>query len=130
MADNSTLDNILSCAQVALETRGSDIVVLDVGKLSSVTDYYLLVSGSSDRRVQSIAQAMLEKMGERGVRPLGVEGLREGRWVLVDFGDWVAHIFYEELREYYDLEGLWFDAPRVQVPKEVSAPARSSARGK
>lgn len=130
MADASTLENVFVCARAALERRGSDVVVLDVGRLSGVTDCYLLVSGSSDRRVQAIAQGMLEALGERGVRPLGVEGMAEGRWVLVDFGDFVAHVFYEEVRAHYDLEGLWFDAPRVALPPEVTAPARVVAEGR
>lgn len=130
MPDPSTLENVFACARAAIEKRGSDVVVLDVSRLSGVTDYYLLASGSSDRRVQAIAQGMLEKMGEKGVRALGVEGLNEGRWVLVDFGDWVAHVFYEEVRSHYDLEGLWFDAPRVPLPPEVTAPVPASSVGK
>lgn len=123
MADDTTLDNILACVRAAVEKRGADPVVLDVRTLSGVTDFYLIVSASSDRRVQAVAAAILETMGERGARPLGVEGMSEGRWVLVDFGDWVAHVFYEELRGYYDLEGLWFDAPRIPIPADAKAPA-------
>lgn len=123
MAEELTLERVSACVRAARETRGADVVVLDVRKLSGVTDYYVLASGSSDRRVQAIAQAMLETMAALGVRPLGIEGLNEGRWVVVDFGAWVAHVFYEELREYYDLEGLWFDAPRVAIPEGEKAPA-------
>jgi ribosome-associated protein len=121
MTETSPLESIFLCAAAAVEKRGERPVILDVRKLSGVADYFLIVSGSSDRRVQTIAEAVIETMKERGVRPLGVEGLREGRWVLVDFGDWVAHVFYEELREFYDLEALWFDAPRVGLPEDLGA---------
>ena len=129
MADDSTLPNVFECVRAAADRRGANPVVLDVRRLSGVTDYYLVVSGSSDRRVQAIGEAILEAMAELGVRPLGVEGLREGRWVVVDYGAWVVHAFYEELRTYYDLEGLWFDAPRVEVPPEFLEPvAREAAK--
>lgn len=123
MADDSTLALLFECVRAAADRRGSNPVLLDVRRLSGVTDYYLVVSGSSDRRVQAIGDGILEAMAERGVRPLGVEGLKEGRWVVLDYGEWVVHAFYEELRGYYDLEGLWFDAPRVEVPAEFLAPS-------
>lgn len=132
MAEDETLSNVLAGVRAAVDRRGANPVVLDVRRLSGVTDYYLIVSGSSDRRVQAIAQAVLEALGERGVRPLGVEGISDGRWALVDFGSWVVHVFYEELRGYYDLEGLWFDAPRVEIPPEIleAGPGRPGAEGK
>jgi ribosome-associated protein len=123
MSETDTLARVFSGARAALEKRAENPIVLDVRTLSGVADYFLIVSGSSDRRVQTIAEAVLETMKAQGVRPMGVEGLREGRWVLVDFGDWVVHVFYEELRGYYDLEGLWFDAPRLPVPEETPPPA-------
>lgn len=128
MTEDATLETVMACVGAALDKRGADPVVLDVRKLSGVTDYYLIVSGSSDRRVQTIAEAVLDSAAEGGRKPLGVEGLREGRWVLLDFGDWVAHVFYEEVREFYDLEGLWFDAPRVEIPRELRQGPRE-ARG-
>lgn len=126
MAEEETLSNVLAGVRAAVDKRGDHPVVLDVRRLSGVTDYYLIVSGSSDRRVQAIAQGVLESLGERGVRPMGVEGISDGRWALVDFGDWVVHVFYEELRGYYDLEGLWFDAPRVEIPAEILEPSPAS----
>jgi ribosome-associated protein len=127
MADDLTLDNALACVSAAVERRAANPVVLDVRKLSGVTDYYVIVSGSSDRRVQAIAEGVLEALGARGKRPLGVEGVAEGRWALLDFGDIVVHVFYEELRAYYDLESLWFDAPRVELPREVLEPPAPKA---
>ena len=106
------------CAQAALEKKAFDITILELKKASSLTDYFLICSGRSDRQVQAIAQSIEEKMGEQGIRPLGEEGIREGRWVLMDYDDVVIHIFYDQLRRYYDLEGLWIEAPRINSPEE------------
>jgi ribosome-associated protein len=106
------------CAQAALEKKAFDITILELKKASSLTDYFLICSGRSDRQVQAIAQSIEKKMGEQGIRPLGEEGIREGRWVLMDYDDVVIHIFYDQLRRYYDLEGLWIEAPRINSPEE------------
>lgn len=129
MSEASILKRVFECARVAADKRGANLVVLDVGKVSSLADYFLIVSGSSDRRVQTIADAVVQRMKELGVRPLGVEGLRDGRWALIDFGDWVVHVFYEDARGVYDLEDFWFDAPRVALPEDVIAPAAAVAGG-
>jgi ribosome-associated protein len=106
------------CAQAALEKKAFDVTILELKKASSLTDYFLICSGRSDRQVQAIAQSIEEKMGEQGIRPLGEEGIREGRWVLMDYDDVVIHIFYDQLRHYYDLEGLWIEAPRINSSEE------------
>jgi ribosome-associated protein len=106
------------CAQAALEKKAFDITIVELKKASSLTDYFLICSGRSDRQVQAIAQSIEEKMGEQGIRPLGEEGMREGRWVLMDYDDVVIHIFYDQVRRYYDLEGLWIEAPRINSPEE------------
>ena len=106
------------CAQAALEKKAFDITILELKKASSLTDYFLICSGRSDRQVQAIAQSIEEKMGKQGIRPLGEEGMREGRWVLMDYDDVVIHIFYDQLRRYYDLEGLWIEVPRINSPEE------------
>lgn len=111
-------DKSIFCAHVALEKKAFDITILELTKASSLTDYFLICSGRSDRQVQAIAQSIEEKMGEKGVRPLGEEGMREGRWVLIDYADVVIHIFYDQIRHYYDLEGLWIEAPRIKPPEE------------
>jgi ribosome-associated protein len=105
------------CAQAALEKKAFDITILELKKASSLTDYFLICSGRSDRQVQAIAQSIEEKMGKKGMRPLGEEGMREGRWVLMDYDDVVIHIFYDQVRRYYDLEGLWIEAPRINPPE-------------
>ncbi len=115
----TTLERVFECARAAADKRGSDFLLLEVGELTSYTDYFLLISASSDRRVKSIADAILRKMKEDGLPAVGNEGLREGRWALLDFGDFIVHIFYEEVREMFDLEGLWSDAKRITIPKEI-----------
>ncbi|PLX45181.1 MAG: ribosome silencing factor [Deltaproteobacteria bacterium] len=113
---SEVLENIFECAKVAVDKRGTDLLLLDVGGLTSYTDYFLLVSATSDRRVKTIAESIRQAMKDRGVTALGVEGLREGRWALLDFGPWIVHVFYEEVRGNFDLEGLWSDASRVEIP--------------
>jgi ribosome-associated protein len=93
-----------------------DPVVLEVKKLSSFTDFFVICSGTSDRQVQAIAGHIEEKLGAEKIRPLSVEGKREGRWVLLDYGDVVVHVFYQPVRDFYDLERLWADAPRIEPP--------------
>ncbi len=96
-------------------------VLLDVTGLSSYTDYILLLSGRSIRQVEAISDAIQQNLKEQRHQPIGVEGERGGQWMLIDYGDVVIHIFYHPLRDYYDLEGLWSEAPRVQldVPPEL-----------
>lgn len=108
----------LFCAKAALEKKAFNVTILELKKASSVTDYFLICSGRSDRQVQAIAESIEEKMGEKGARPLGEEGMREGRWILMDYDDVVVHIFYDPLRRHYDLEGLWIEAPRIDPPED------------
>lgn len=106
-------------ARAALDHKAVDLVVLEVKNVSSFTDYFIICSGNSDRQVQAIANHIEKTLDQRGFSPLGIEGKREGRWVLLDYGDVVIHIFYQPVREFYDLERLWADAPRVEVsPKK------------
>src|SRR4030042_1482957 len=108
------------CAKVALEKKAFNVTILELKKVSSLTDYFLICSGRSDRQVPAIAQFIEEGMVEKGVRPLGEEGMQQGRWILMDYDDVVIHIFYDQVRFYYDLEGLWIEAPRVNPLEEKS----------
>jgi len=113
----------LKAWDAALEKKCVEPVLLDVRALASYTDYILIVSGRSDRQVQSIGEGVREALGREGVKPMGSEGLKDGQWSLLDFGDMIVHVFYHPVREFYDLEGLWADAPRVplEVPPEARA---------
>ena len=90
-----------------------DLKVLHLEKITDFTDYFLICSGTNERQVQAIADAVQEKLRERRVRPLHVEGYNRGQWVLIDYGDLVVHVFQEEPRRFYALERLWGDAPDV-----------------
>ena len=116
-AFRNTKEKTIFCAKVAFEKKAFDIAILELKKISSLTDYFLICSGRSYRQVQAIAEFIEEKMKERGIRPLGVEGMREGRWILMDYEDVIIHIFYEAVRLYFDLEGLWIGAPRIALPE-------------
>ena len=106
----------------ALEKKALEPVLLDVREQSSYTDFILLVSGRSDRQVQSIADGIVDSCKAGGRRPIGVEGSPKGQWTLVDLGDVIVHVFHHPVREYYDLEGFWSDAKRV--PIDIPAEAR------
>jgi ribosome-associated protein len=105
----------LLCLKAALEKKALDPVLLELKGTTSFTDYFLLCSGKSDRQVQAIAQAIEEALKQKGIRPLGQEGITGGRWILMDYEDVVVHIFLEPVRKFYDLEGLWFDAQRIDL---------------
>jgi ribosome-associated protein len=100
-------------ARAASSKRARDVVVLDVRDLIVITDYFVICSASSDRQVRTIAEEIERAARDRGVKPVRREGEREGRWVLLDFVDFVAHVFLQEQRDYYGLERLWADAPTV-----------------
>lgn len=116
-------DRALLCASYALDKKASRVRVLNVRGLSSLTDYLVIASGSSDRQVQAIAEAVRAGLKlEHATPPLAMEGMNEGRWVLVDYGDVMVHVFHEPVREYYDLDGLWREAIEVLLPDAGQAP--------
>ena len=102
-------------ARTLAANKGQDVVILDVRGLSSLWDFFIICSGGSKRHVQALAQHLQEALGQAGIKPLGLEGLEEGNWVLLDYVDVVIHLFMKPLRDFYDLEGLWVDATRVSV---------------
>lgn len=98
-----------------LGKKALDIVVLDVSGLTSLADTFIICSGRSNRQVTAIAEFIRTDLKKQGVSLLSVEGLQEGHWVLMDYGDVVIHVFYDDVRRFYDLEGLWSDAPRIRT---------------
>ncbi len=110
-----TIKMVLQCVNAALEKKAKDIIILDVKGLSSFTDYMIICSGSSDRQVQAITSSIEKDLKKSRTLPLGIEGEKFGQWVLMDYGDIIVHIFYEPTREFYDIERLWSDVPRMEV---------------
>jgi ribosome-associated protein len=119
----------LEITRAALDRKAYDLVVLEVGQVSSIADYFVICSGRSDTQVQAIAEAIEAHLGRQGVRPLSVEGTAHGQWVLMDYGDVIVHIFYVPVREFYDLERLWARAERVELPEPFQTQARSQKTG-
>jgi ribosome-associated protein len=113
-----SLDKARFSLDLVRERKAQDPVLFDVGELTSFTDFFLIASGGSTRQVQAITRHLVRKMREAGWHAYGVEGEQEGQWVLVDYGDLIVHIFYEPVREFYDLESLWVEAPRVDTGPE------------
>jgi len=116
----TTRKAVLLCLNAALEKKAKNLVVLNVKKLSYLADYFLICSGTSDRQVQAISSSIEENMKKAGLLPAGIEGDRIGKWVLMDYYDIVVHVFLEPVREYYDIERLWSEAPRMEVAEDIT----------
>jgi ribosome-associated protein len=122
-------EKALLCTRFALDRKAYDLELLEVSKLTSVADYFLICTGRSDTQVRAIAQHIEESLATLGFRPLAVEGYSRGQWVLMDYADVVVHVFYQPIRAFYDLEGLWMRAPRVRLPEPYYSQARSFVTG-
>jgi ribosome-associated protein len=107
--------------------KGIEPVVLEVTKFCSFADFFILCSGGSHRHVAALAQHVEEALTQAGVKPLGVEGLEEGQWVLMDYNTLVIHIFIQERREFYNLEDLWSEVPKTQTDSDRNAHAASAS---
>jgi ribosome-associated protein len=106
---------VRAAAQAADDGKGSQVVVLDVGDVLAITEFFVIVSAPNSRLVRFLAESIEEKVADAGgPKPLRVEGMRELLWVLLDYGDWVVHVFDSDTRRFYDLERLWRDVPRVE----------------
>jgi len=105
--------------------KAIDLVVLDVQELTSVSDIFIICSGRSNRQVSAIAENIQVNLKKHAIKPLSVEGKKEGHWVLLDYGHIIIHVFYEPVRAFYDLEGLWIDAKRIEAERFLSDPAKS-----
>jgi ribosome-associated protein len=122
---------VQTAVNAALDKKAHDLDVLEVTELTSIADYFVLCSATNERQTHAIADAIVEKMrAEEKLKPLLVEGTVPGRWILVDFGDIIIHIFTEETRRFYGLERLWGDAPNVTAEFTGEAEAPRNVRRK
>jgi ribosome-associated protein len=118
---NGSLDQARRAAALCRDLKANDVVLLDLRNVSDATDFFLIASGTSDTHVRAVAGHLMDELRKQGVRAHHVEGLEQGRWVLVDYVDFVVHVFHPALRSYYQLERLWGDADEVVLHPEVSA---------
>ena len=114
----------LTAARAAASKKGDDITVLDVGGVLAITDVFVITSAPNGRLVKTIVEEVEKQVkADGGPSPLSIEGLHEAQWVLLDYGDFVVHVFLDEVRRYYDLERLWSDVPRIPFSDDVRAAA-------
>jgi ribosome-associated protein len=126
--EKSGLELAQECARIALDTKAEDLIILDVRGLTSFTDFFVIMSGRSTRHVQGLADAIAGELSAKRISSKNCEGLKEGLWVLLDYSDVVVHIFYKETRAFYDLDGLWHDAPRVAPAAPAPGQEHAAAR--
>lgn len=113
--------------KAVLGRKAVNVVALDVRDLTSIADVFIICSGRSNRQVSAIADHIERELRKEKIKPLSVEGTAEGQWVLMDYGNVVIHVFFESIREFYDLEGLWSDAPRITI---AALPKAKPAHGR
>jgi ribosome-associated protein len=114
-SEKSGIEIARLCARIALDNKAEDLVILDVRGLTSFTDYFVIMSGRSTRHAQGIAEKIETELRTKRISSKNCEGLREGVWILLDYDDVIVHIFYKDTRKFYDLDGLWHDAPQVDI---------------
>ncbi len=108
----------LKIAEAALDKKAEEVVLIDVSDKVDYTDYLVVCSGSSERQVSTIASEVEHRLKQKRIIPYGVEGEADSSWILMDYGSVILHVFFRETRQTYDLEGLWLDADRIEVPAE------------
>ena len=124
----NTEDLARLCAGYAFDKKAFNVKLLYVGENSSITDYILIASGSSDRQVQAVAEAIRIGMkDDHNELAMAVEGMTDGRWVLLDFGNIMVHVFQQPVREFYDLDGLWVDAVEIALPEDQQESAHTES---
>jgi ribosome-associated protein len=122
-------ERICLALSAASDKKAVNLVVLDLREIASFTDYFLITSGTNVRQVQAIADEVVEQLKKQGTRAARVEGYKTAEWVLVDYGDFIVHIFEDKARQFYDLERLWRDSVRVPLPADLAG-AEGSLRNK
>jgi ribosome-associated protein len=121
----SSEERALKCAELAFDKKAYDISALDISKISSIADYLVIISGSSDRQNQAIADSIRTGLKKYG-KVNNIEGATEGVWIVMDYGDVLVHIFKHDLRRHYDLDGLWNKAPLLELPKAIREARKES----
>jgi ribosome-associated protein len=113
-----TIDWVQAAATAAADKKAADLVILDLREIASFTEYFLIGSGTNQRQVQAIADAVDERLRKDKKRPLHIEGYNAAEWILLDYGDFIVHVFSAPSRRFYDLERLWRDAKRITVKEQ------------
>jgi len=120
-ATDHAVELVTAAARAASDKLGTDIIAFDVSDQLAITDAFVIASGSNDRQVKAIVDEVEDKLREVGAKPIRREGERDGRWVLIDYGEIVVHIQHEEERQFYALERLWRDCPTIPLPADVTS---------
>lgn len=121
-------ERVMTAMRAAVEKKAIDLVVLDLREIASFTDFFVIVSGSNERQVQAISDEVSETLKKEGSPAARVEGYKTAEWVLLDYGDFVVHVFDDKARKFYDLERLWRESKRVTLPSEFAGEVNSSLR--
>ena len=121
-------ERILTALTAASEKKAIDIVLLDLREIATFTDYFVITSGSNERQVQAISDGILETLKKAGTSAARVEGYKTAEWILLDYGDFVVHVFDEKARRFYDLERLWRESKRLKLPAGLVSEVNSSLR--
>ncbi|HYP53577.1 MAG TPA: ribosome silencing factor [Pyrinomonadaceae bacterium] len=119
-------ERLRGALRAASDKKALESVVLDLRRVASFTDFFVITSATNVRQVQAIADEVVERLKEQGGRALRVEGYNAAEWVLIDYGDFIVHVFEDEARRFYDLERLWRDASRVELPGELRGASRET----
>jgi ribosome-associated protein len=118
-------ERAVKCAELAFDKKAFDICVRDISRVSSIADFMVIISGASDKQNQAIAENIRTGLKKFG-KVHDIEGASDGRWIVMDYGDVLVHIFHDQIRRYYDLDGLWSLAPEVELPPEIKASRKES----
>jgi ribosome-associated protein len=121
-------ERVLAALHAASEKKALEPVVLDLREIASFTDYFLIVSGANERQVQAISDEVYETLKKSGHAAARVEGYKTAEWILLDYGDFVVHVFEQKARKFYDLERLWRESKRIDVPAEFNPDSAGSLR--
>lgn len=121
-------DRIVKALHAASDKKALELVVLDLSEIATFTDYFVIASGTNERQVQAISDEVFEKLKKAGSPAARVEGYKTAEWILLDFGDFIVHVFADKARKFYDLERLWRESKRVELPPELASEMASSLR--